>query len=50
MIDDPLRERDRIMRDMRAAELGRDYDRAAALLRELVPVTRRIRDIQEALA
>ena len=42
-----IEERDRILRDMRLAEARVDIARCQALMRELVPVTRRIRDAQE---
>lgn len=42
-----IEERDRILRDMRLAEARVDIARCQALMRELIPVTRRIRDAQE---
>ena len=45
-----IEERDRILRDMRLAEARGDIAQCQALMRELVPVTWRIRDVQEALA
>lgn len=42
-----IQERDRILRDMRLAEARGDIAKCQALLRELMPVTWRIRDAQE---
>ena len=42
-----IEERDRILRDMRLAEASGDFPRCKALMRELVPVTRLLRDAQE---
>lgn len=46
-IDETLKERDRIMQAIRLAQAHRDFEKCKAFLRELVPVTRVIRDFEE---
>jgi hypothetical protein len=43
-------DRDRILREMVKAEMRKEYAECQRLMRELLPVTRRLRDVQEAMA